>query len=489
MVNRNQTFTFFMISILAIMTIIQPWSYLQALGSSVTNNNDWPMFRNAVNNTGVNYNSDIPINNNTLWVFSTNSSIRSSPVIVQDRVYIATTNGNLYCLWSENGTEIWRVKLARIDYSTPAVSGDHLVIGSLGGNIYCLNSTTGIELWNFSAEGDIQASPVIYKNSVYINSYDGNAYSLNLSTGELNWNITTSGWIHTSSAIWNDLLFFGGCDGFIHAVHINGSSFWDFNTEDYVVSSPVLELGKIYFGTHNNIIYCLNATSKEVIWTNQTEGPIRSSPAVYENYIIFADWNKKIYGYNKTTGEQIWSFEAKDKIYSSPAIANNVLVIGSNDGMVYCLSLTNGSKIWEYTTADAVESSPAISNNRVYIGSSDGNLYCFGETSILYLPPRVNILAPENNIIILEKKVKVSGNVTNGDLPVKHVEIKLNNNPWLKLEINETNHWEFTYNLSDQPNGIYKISVRAFDGGQYSSEISINFTLNYQIPDSVILYQ
>jgi outer membrane protein assembly factor BamB len=480
---QKKPLTFFLILLLIMITLFQPLDENHARSEYITDEDDWPMFRKVINHTAVNYRSELPTNNSTLWIYPTNSSIRSSPAILNNRVFFANTNGDVICLWSENGTEIWRTKIARVEYSSPAIFKDFLVIGTLGGHIYCLNTNTGAELWNFSAEGDIQASPVIYKNSVYVNSYDGTAYSLNLSTGKLNWNITTSGWIHTTSAIWNDILFFGGCDGFMHAVYTNGSSFWDFNTEDYVISSPVLDLGKIYFGTHNNIIYCLNATSKEIIWTNQTDGPIRSSPAVYGNYVIFADWNKIIYCYNKTTGVQVWKFEAKNKIYSSPAISNVKLVIGSDDGKVYCLNLINGTKIWEYTTGGAVESSPAIYNNKIYIGSSDGNLYCFGETSIIFIPPRVKILSPENNLITLDNKVKVTGNVTRGDLPIKNVEIKLNNNTWLKLKINDTNHWEFTYNLSEQLNGVYKISVRAFDGIQYSSEISLNFTLNYLKPD------
>jgi outer membrane protein assembly factor BamB len=442
----------------------------------------WSTFRGGIEHNGISINSDIPENNQTLWIFNANNSIKSSPTIIDGFVYFGTVNGTILCLSSENGSEVWRQKVERIEYSSPTISNGFLVIGTTSGNVYCLNSTTGEIIWDFSTDGDIQGSPTILNDSVFVTSYDGNIYSLNLFNGSLNWNITTNGWVHTSPTIWNGIIYFGGCDGFVHAVYANGTSFWDFNTQDYVISTPAVYNGSLYFGTHSNKIFCLDAITKEIIWENSTEGPIRASPAISGNYIVFADWNSNIYNFNSNTGELIWRFKTGNKIYSSPAIADDKLVFGSDDFTIYCLYLDNGTEVWSYITNDPVESSPALSGNRIYIGSSDGNLYCFGSEKVQINFPKITIMNPINDQEITSFELEINGKTTPGDQPIMDVEVRLNSGNWLKA--NGTDDWKITLNLTGLSNDDHRVWARSFDGKHYSAESSIEFKLNYTVQDN-----
>ena len=87
-----------------------------------------------------------------------------------------------------------------------------------------------------------------------------------------------------------------------------------------------------------------------------------SSPAVANGVVYFGSDDDNVYALNATTGARLWSYRTDGNVDSSPAIANGVVYIGSNDWNVYALNASTGAKLWNYTTGDWVFSSPAVAN-------------------------------------------------------------------------------------------------------------------------------
>src|SRR5438034_166546 len=56
-----------------------------------------------------------------LWTFKTESEIKSSPVIVGDKVLIGSYDGNLYCLSTRNGSVVWKFKTNSYVHGTPSI--------------------------------------------------------------------------------------------------------------------------------------------------------------------------------------------------------------------------------------------------------------------------------------------------------------------------------------------------------------------------------
>ena len=56
-----------------------------------------------------------------LWTFKAGNEIKSSPVVVGDRVLIGSYDQHLYCLSTSNGSVIWKVKTNRPVHSTPGI--------------------------------------------------------------------------------------------------------------------------------------------------------------------------------------------------------------------------------------------------------------------------------------------------------------------------------------------------------------------------------
>ena len=103
----------------------------------------------------------------TLWTFFTDGPVRFSPVAMEDRVYLVSDDGHLYCLNSSDGTLIWKFRGApaaqktlgnqRVISAWPARGGpvlydDQIYFAAsiwpfMGTFIYALNAETGAVTW------------------------------------------------------------------------------------------------------------------------------------------------------------------------------------------------------------------------------------------------------------------------------------------------------------------------------------------------------
>jgi outer membrane protein assembly factor BamB len=108
-----------------------------------------------------------------------------------------------------------------------------------------------------------------------------------------------------------------------------------------------------------------------------------SSPAVAGGKVYVGSYDDNVYCLDADTGSKIWNYSTGNYVWSSPAVAGGKVYVGSGDYNVYCLDADTGSKIWNYQTGNfvwssPVWSSPAVAGGKVYVGSYDGNVYAFG---------------------------------------------------------------------------------------------------------------
>jgi outer membrane protein assembly factor BamB len=158
---------------------------------------------------------------------------------------------------------------------------------------------------------------------------------------------------------------------------------WSFATGGAVVSSPSIADGRIYFGSHDKNIYCLNARTGSFIWKFQTGDRIKSSPAIVDGRVYVGPDDGKIYCISAEEGSLVWSrnaggtiqvdFGAAPALRSSPTVVEGRVYVGSLDTNVYCLYANDGSIAWRYKTEGYITSSPAVADGAVYIVSQEPN--------------------------------------------------------------------------------------------------------------------
>ena len=66
-------------------------------------------------------------------------------------------------------------------------------------------------------------------------------------------------------------------------------------------SSPAVADGKVYMGSYDGKVYCLNASTGAKIWSYTTGGEVESSPAVAYGNVYVGAYDNKVYAFGPTT--------------------------------------------------------------------------------------------------------------------------------------------------------------------------------------------
>ncbi len=304
-----------------------------------------------------------------IWSYPTGDVVLSSPAVAGGKVFVGSMDGNLYALDEDTGAFVWKTALNGGVWSSPAVHNDAVFVSSTGGNTYSLNKDTGGINWSTPVGGSPNSMIAVDDGKVFAGTHTGNPtlIALDETTGATIWTYNHPG------------------GGFVDG---NGAAIAD---------------GRVYFGVAGSVVgevICLPEndpdsngviTPAEVIWTYTCraitgagpgpKGPgwVTSTPAVQDGKVWVGSDDEYIYCLDATTGTKIWDFKTGACVWSSPAVADGKVYVGSNDHKLYCLDENSGGLIWDYDTGlSRLAPSPAIANGKVFIGSYNGKVYAFG---------------------------------------------------------------------------------------------------------------
>jgi outer membrane protein assembly factor BamB len=216
-------------------------------------------------------------------------------------------------------------------------------------------------------------------------SHSGYTTSIAPNTNFILWNYTAGSSVHSSPTIANGKVYFGSMDHNIYCLDAaTGVKIWQYNTSHPVSSSPAIYESMVYigsndaYGVNGNNLYCLDAANGNLIWeysTGDSQWGIYSSPAVIDGMVYVGSGDHEVYCLNAYNGSVIWDFLTNGEVCSSPAIYDGKVYVGTYAGNVYCLNALTGSQIWIAPASGMIVSSPAVANDKVYIGSN--KMYCF----------------------------------------------------------------------------------------------------------------
>lgn len=176
---------------------------------------------------------------------------------------------------------------------------------------------------------------------------------------------------------------------------------WIYRTGDSIRSSAAIVGGRVYFGSNDRNLYCLDADTGAKIWAFPTGDAVRSSPAVVGGKVYFGSYDYNIYCLDATTGALIWNYPTGYFVPESPNVVDGKVFIASNDNYMYCFDAATGKNssgsvgpLWRFKTrGSALANYPgtmepayenmkaAVALGRVYFTFYDHFVYCLDETT------------------------------------------------------------------------------------------------------------
>jgi outer membrane protein assembly factor BamB len=363
-----------------------------AATNPATKSVEWASFRNGFDLLGIAH-STLPEKLELQWKFAAGEMVVSTAAIVDGRVYVASLNGQLFCLNRKTGEKIWSYRsitdpdpkaFAPGFKAAPTVTADTIYIGDEDGVFHAINRATGKVRWTAKSGAEIVSSASCYQDKVLFGSHDNNLYCLNTADGKQAWKFETQGPVNCTPAIVGNRTFVTGCDEHLRVINIDsGKEEIDIHLATYLIASPAVVNETLYVGTYASEVVAIDWQAKKKLWAfkdDEREFPYHSCAAVTADRIIVGGRDKRLHCLDRKTGKQIWFKDTKGKVDSSPVVVGNRVFVGSEDGNLYGLNVDDGKEIWKFNAGKSISASPAVAEGCLIIGTetSDGFVYCFG---------------------------------------------------------------------------------------------------------------
>jgi outer membrane protein assembly factor BamB len=308
------------------------------------------------------------------------TAIYTTPIVDNDLAYVGTYSGQVLALStmarSQNLT-FPQQRYGEWEWDCPkdgaksnaivanlVVNEDALYVASSNGRVYCLDKGTGDENWNREdipvlAE-KLWRSPVVQGDTLYISTFDGRIYGLSAETGKLSdWSFEAETGFASSPAIEEDSLFLGSFDRYLYAIVTGGNaSMWRFPEEEpagnWFWASPVASEGVVYAGCLDGRLYAIEAQTGERLWRFDAGSPIVSSPVLMDNLLLVTDESGTLYVFDLAA-------ELADEAEPLKAISIGTVVKNSfcaQDGLAYIRGEDNSIYVVDIDKGEVVEGWP-----------------------------------------------------------------------------------------------------------------------------------
>src|SRR5205814_5897520 len=106
-------------------------------------------------------------------------------------------------------------------------------------------------------------------------------------------------------------------------------------------TSPTIVGSRLYIGTAQGDVYCLNADDGKTLWHYHVGAPVKGAIAYDRGKVFFGAYDGNLYALKAFTGTQAWRSSSSSSwtggrghFYSTPAVAYSRVYIGSTDGRV-----------------------------------------------------------------------------------------------------------------------------------------------------------
>ncbi len=255
-------------------------------------------------------------------------------------------------------------------------------------------------LWVHNEHSLLEFPPVIYGNHIFQLADDGVLIAINKHTGRTFWAhslgvLSASTPAVTAKTVYATVLSTGkpGIPGRVFAIdYKTGRTRWWRDLPSPSESSPLLDHGKLFFGSQNGTVYALNAANGNVLWTYRAGGAVKASPTLSSSVLYFGDYSGHVQAVSEQTGRRLWLSSSEGALlgsgtfYSTPAVVYGRVFLGNTDGRVYAYDADTGRLDWAVQTGAYVYASPAVTNApglgaTVYLGSYDGTFYAINARS------------------------------------------------------------------------------------------------------------
>jgi outer membrane protein assembly factor BamB len=276
----------------------------------------------------------------------------------------------------------------------PVLVGNRVLIATLDAAIHAVELATGRRVWSSKLRGTTVHGLSLADGVVYISvaftgfSGPGTIWALDGDSGAELWVHKAKEHVGTGPAVADGLVFYGTASGNI----LNGRGVlvaldaatrrarWTVAAGPFAGRPVVAEGGRLICATGESIA-CFDRMGGTMRWSVPTGKFITATPLVIDDVVVAGSFDHRVYSLALADGRERWRFDAGGPVRAMPVVRDGVVYVGSYGGALYALDLRTGRRRWRYTTGSEVLSTPCVTEDSVFAGCSDATLHAVARAS------------------------------------------------------------------------------------------------------------
>lgn len=254
-----------------------------------------------------------------LWTYELNMSVTAGITVVNGKLLLGNSRGEVVALDLRNAKELWRTQLSSEILSLPKISKGVLIVKTIDGRIYGLDENHGTKSWVYdrtvprlTLRGN--STPLIYNDIVISASDNGKLVAVSLSHGKLLWETTIAVAkgrnqlervidMDVDPVIVDDVIYVAGYQGRVAAVKVSsGELIWNRDFSSY--SGLFVDAYRLYITDAMGQVWALNRYNGSTLW--RQDKLLRrqlTGPEAYDDYIVVGDYDGYLHWLNREDGK------------------------------------------------------------------------------------------------------------------------------------------------------------------------------------------
>lgn len=284
---------------------------------------------------------------NRLWDYQTGGDVLTQPLVVEGDVVFGSGSGHVYKL-SPDGQLLWKRNAGAPVYGI-AAEDDKIYFGTGSGEVFCIGAEDGSVVWKRRVAGySIETAPTVLDGAVYVGAWDKNVYALDYASGEVRWSrqgassSTRSAARYYSPADCAPAVFNGHVyvpdRGFQMAIfNSDNGSIKSVNSK--AVSVAVSPAGDWLCVKQSDGVTMLDMEG-EIVWRSRVDlGTVPSAPAIGQDDVHVVSSAGVLTSLNGDDGNIYRGFRLAPGhwVLAAPTVADGVIYASAMDGSVTAL--------------------------------------------------------------------------------------------------------------------------------------------------------
>ena len=317
-----------------------------------------------------------------------------TPTLVDDVLYVASSDGEVAAISAADGDRLWRVELERPLSGGVGYHDRSLYLGGADGSVLQLSADDGVVEWEAPVSGEVLAAPAVSDDWVIVQTYDGKLLGFQPGADEPAWTFTSDVPVLTlrgtsTPILVGDNAIAGFGDGKVVAVDVNsGNVSWESRIGVPQGSSEIDRIVDIdgamtqqgielFVASYQGRVAALDSRTGRKLW-QQNVSSVTGTHVGFGNVYV-ADVDGTLSAFLRTGQGVRWqNIELGYRQLSRPTPVSSYVATVDFDGYLHLLSQVDGQIVGRTKIGgDAARADMIADSGRLIIFADNGQLLAY----------------------------------------------------------------------------------------------------------------